>query len=139
MPNTGCQARHPIKKKYTMRMIANIAGVSALLLLSACSSAPPKLSQEALTAKRLSTLNVYDDNRVGLKSYRAYESHNSSWVWSTDKDRVLGLMIDDNIFNVKDVQSISSKPLASRNGSMNELTAERRPERRHRAAHCGGQ
>lgn len=105
-----------------MRMIANIAGVSVLLLLGACSSAPPKISPQELTAKRLSTLNIYDDNRFGLKSYRLNDKNNASWIWSKDKDRVLGLMIDNNIFNVRDLQSVTSRPLASAAGKTSEIS-----------------
>ncbi|MGO4394722.1 hypothetical protein AB4Z46_25515 [Variovorax sp. M-6] len=74
--------------------------VALVAALQACVSTAPKLSAQQLEAQRTSTLNVYDDNRVGLKS-------GDQWSWTTRPEAILALEVDGKVFNVKDIESLA--------------------------------
>lgn len=77
----------------------SIAWVALALTLSACTSSP-KLTQQERQAQRVSTLNVYADNRVGMKTAR-------DWLWTASPDRILAIEVDNRVYNVKDVESVT--------------------------------
>lgn len=47
----------------------------------------------------VASLNVYEDNRVGLISPH-------QWAWTSERDAILGLEVDGDIYNAKDVDSL---------------------------------
>lgn len=86
-------AKHPFKSmKKSLYLVATAA------LLTACGSAP-KLTPEQRAALRVSTLNVYEDNRVGLVTKAA-------WAWTSSPDVILGVEIDGRIYNARDTVSL---------------------------------
>lgn len=57
--------------------------------------------------RRIESLKVYDDNRVGLSVYEN-PSHGIVAI-NTAKDKVFGVSVDNKIFNLLDVQRIEGK------------------------------
>ncbi|MBA5690244.1 hypothetical protein [Rugamonas apoptosis] len=72
---------------------------SLALALSACTSAP-KLTLQEQEAQRVSTLKVYADNRVGMKTVR-------DWLWTWEPNTILAIEVNSRAYNVKDVESIN--------------------------------
>lgn len=69
-----------------------------LALLQGCGGTSPKLSNEELKSRATSNLNIYDDNRVGIK----YEHFT---YWGRDKNFVLGIEANGEVYNAKDVDN----------------------------------
>jgi hypothetical protein len=65
------------------------------IALSACTSITPQQQQ----AQRVSTLNVYPDNRVGMKTA-------NTWLWTEDSKKILAIEVRSQLYNVKDVSFI---------------------------------
>lgn len=74
--------------------------LAAILMLTGCASNAPKLTPEQLKEKRLSTLNIYEDNRVAVRArYSIFinESKDEAAVYSTGEE----------YFNALDLASIT--------------------------------
>lgn len=77
------------------------AGLTAFL--TGCVNTTPKLTPEQQAAQRISTLNVYDDNRIGLISGR---DQHRKYSWTTNPRDVLAIDVRGRLYNVKDVVEI---------------------------------
>ena len=94
---------HGVTNVY-VQMITKIlqlsGAVSLAVLISGC--AAPKPSHEEMNKKLISTLNIYQDNRVGMFTY-----DQSSYSWTKQKDTVLAFSVYGNAYNLKDIKSVS--------------------------------
>ena len=70
---------------------------------SACAVRP--MSSQEMHEKLASTLNVYDDNRVGFEANYLNGSSNLL-AWTSDKNIILAIQIYGNAYNLKDVDSL---------------------------------
>lgn len=75
-----------------------LALISLAFALTACTS--PQQSAKNREDSLAATLNVYPDNRVGMKT-------ESNWVWMARSDRVLAFEARGRRYNLKDVESVS--------------------------------
>lgn len=103
-----------------MKSIVILAAAMVALSLAACGTTPrtPKLTEEQKEAQRLSTLKVYDDNSVAFKF--SGDSGVAAWAWSDDRDWITALELDGQLYNAKDLVSITGKP--RKIGGETELT-----------------
>ena len=90
-----------------MRRAATVVEiVTVVMALQGCVSTGPKLSPEEAAAKRVSTLTVYPDNQVAIKTQD--KQGRVSWVWTSKPDRILALEIAGTLFNAKDIKRITT-------------------------------
>jgi hypothetical protein len=76
------------------------------------------MTYEQKEAQRLSTLKVYDDNAVAFKFNGDRGAY--GWAWSDESGLVTALELDGQLYNAKDLESITGKP--RKNGYETELT-----------------
>jgi len=80
--------------------------------LQACTTTAPKPTPAELAARKTSTLNVYDNNRVAIKTA-------TTWTWTNSTSEFLALEVDGRAYNVKDISSVA--PLVSKGRSQSPM------------------
>ncbi|MYM85240.1 hypothetical protein GTP44_25290 [Duganella sp. FT50W] len=88
------------------------------LALCACTTPAPKLTPEHAAAKRIATLNVYEDNTVALRTNRQY-------AWTSGVD-ILALEVDGQVYNAKDLQALEPQPDGRNTGVLTFAAGEKR-------------
>lgn len=101
--------------KYTKQIQVFLISGCVIFGIAACNSTP-RLSPEQKAAQKhaqaISSLNVYEDNRVLIKNIRRDKVHH---IWSSDKNVVTAFSFNGQIYNLKDVAKVEQSSYARGN------------------------